>query len=159
VARNSLWPLSPPWSKIPHLPYKQNWTTLQIAYRQRQMWWLMLFDSPETTSNPSWRGRTCWRAGPGQWGIGLQTAQQDGRRVTKNRLCCNRISLTVIEDKWKTKQSLRLFQNVPRFSFIFISAIPLGRVAGAAALGEIEITNCFQQSQIVLLAPHQDVTT
>ena len=36
-------------------------------------------------------------------------------------------------------------------------AFPLGRVAGAAALGGPKIPHDQQQSQIVLLAPHQDV--
>jgi len=43
-------------------------------------------------------------------------------------------------------------------SIIFISAIRLERVAGAAALGLLEVTHGQQQSHIVLLAPHQDET-
>jgi len=43
-------------------------------------------------------------------------------------------------------------------SFIFVSAFPLERVAGAAALGGPEIPHDQQQSHIVMLAPHQDGT-
>jgi len=41
---------------------------------------------------------------------------------------------------------------------IFVPALPSGRVAGAAALGGLEIPHDQQQFQIVLLAPHQDGT-
>jgi len=39
-----------------------------------------------------------------------------------------------------------------------MSAFPFGRVAGAAALGGLDIPHVQQQLQIVLLAPHQDGT-
>jgi len=39
-----------------------------------------------------------------------------------------------------------------------MSAFPFGRVAGAAALGGLEIPHVQRQLQIVLLAPHQDGT-
>jgi len=41
---------------------------------------------------------------------------------------------------------------------IFVPTFPLGRVAGAAALGRPEMSHDQQKSQIVLLAPHQDGT-
>jgi len=44
------------------------------------------------------------------------------------------------------------------FLFIFVPAFPLARVAGAAALGELEIPHGQQQFEIVLLAPHKDGT-
>ena len=37
-------------------------------------------------------------------------------------------------------------------------AFPLGRVAGPAALGGLEIPHGEQQFQVILLAPHQDGT-
>jgi len=37
---------------------------------------------------------------------------------------------------------------------IFVPYFPLGRVAGAAAVEELEIPHDQQQSEIVLLAPH-----
>jgi len=43
-------------------------------------------------------------------------------------------------------------------SRIFIPAFPLGSVVGATSLGGLEIPQCFQQFQIVLLAPHKDGT-
>jgi len=42
--------------------------------------------------------------------------------------------------------------------FIFVPAFPLGRVAGPAAIAGLKIPHSQQQSQIVLLAPHQDET-
>jgi len=41
---------------------------------------------------------------------------------------------------------------------IFVPAFPFSRFAGAAALGGLEIPHDQQQSQIVLLDPHQDST-
>jgi len=41
-------------------------------------------------------------------------------------------------------------------SFIFVPAFSLGRNAGPAALGRLEISHDQQQSQIVVLAPHRD---
>ena len=41
-------------------------------------------------------------------------------------------------------------------SFIFIPTFPLGRVAGAVALGGLKIPQGFQHFEIVLLTPHQD---
>jgi len=43
-------------------------------------------------------------------------------------------------------------------SFIFLPTFPLGRVAGAAALGRLEIPHDQEQSQIILLAQHQNGT-
>jgi len=43
-------------------------------------------------------------------------------------------------------------------SFIFMPAFPLVRVAGAAALGGLEIPHGQQKFHIVLVAPHQDGT-
>jgi len=37
-----------------------------------------------------------------------------------------------------------------------MTAFPLGRVAGAAALGGLEIPLGQQQFLVILLAPHQD---
>jgi len=44
------------------------------------------------------------------------------------------------------------------YSYIFISTFALRCVAGAVALGGLEITHDFQQSLIVLLPPHQNGT-
>jgi len=44
------------------------------------------------------------------------------------------------------------------YSFIVMPAFPLRRVAGAAATRGLEVPRSFQQSLIVLLAPHQDGT-
>jgi len=43
-------------------------------------------------------------------------------------------------------------------SFNFMPIFPLGRVAGAAALGGLEIPHGQQLSQTVVLAPHQNGT-
>jgi len=43
-------------------------------------------------------------------------------------------------------------------SFNYIPAFHLGRVAGAAALGGLEVPHGFQQFQIVLMVPYQDRT-
>ena len=43
-------------------------------------------------------------------------------------------------------------------SLVFVPAFPLRRVVWSAALGEPKIPHDQQQSQIVLLAPHQDGT-
>jgi len=40
--------------------------------------------------------------------------------------------------------------------FIFTPTFPLGRVAGVASLGELEIPHGQHHSQIAILAPHQD---
>ena len=42
------------------------------------------------------------------------------------------------------------------FLFIFLPTSSLGKVVGAAALGRLETPHDQQQSQIVLLAQHQD---
>jgi len=55
--------------------------------------------------------------------------------------------------------SFRATHNVLYTPFIhFMSAFPLGRVAGAAAPEGLGIPHGQQQFQIVLLAPHQDGT-
>jgi len=45
-----------------------------------------------------------------------------------------------------------------RYSFILIHSFPLRRIAGEAALGRPKIPHDQQQSQIFLLAPHQEGT-
>ena len=55
-------------------------------------------------------------------------------------------------DIFRFSSEALLFVN----SFSFVPAFPLGRAVGAAALRGQEIFHGFQQSQIVLLAPHQD---
>jgi len=41
------------------------------------------------------------------------------------------------------------------YSFIYVTPFPLGRVAGTAAPGGVEISCSYQQSHVVLLAPNQ----
>ena len=55
--------------------------------------------------------------------------------------------------RWKTNE--RSFSKVHIISFISMSVFPFRKVAGTAAVRELEIPHGFQQCLIFLLVPHQ----